>query len=456
MLKTIGSLMCEARLAQKLSIRRLAGLAGISPSTLSNWEAGKAQPRIPELNAVLDALRCPEALRLEAYARIDAPRALAHLRETIPLPPDDREPEHAWFPASGDLLRALRLRRHLSLEQVSALLHVQPSTISRWETSKTRVPENYLAAYCTCLSVCPEERQALKTMFLQLPQEPEPLRLSRDVLEQRLEQLRTDVVRGESKLIDLRFLTLETSLSQHSGQNRWAWHLLTKTYTWHAQWLQWQDRIAESGQMAQRALCLIPQDTQPHQSWFRAALTYANSLAQGAWMSNLDYGMRFLMDWQPASRWPQVEAWMCNNLALYQVRRGEVRDALRLVEKAKNAAERTQSKTAMRNSRYDSALVLLSVGQSEKARDLLCPGEQPNIYHRITEAHVWAATSLALGETASATTWLHQIQASIDKFSLPASYQKRFIQQFDLTDFPLSAPASGKPERASNQLSLAE
>lgn len=442
MRKTVGELIREARLARKRSIRGLAAAAGISPSTISNWEAEKAQPRIPELDAILDALQASEALRVEAYMRIDAPRALERLRQAAGLLPYGSEAERGWFPSSGDLLRSLRLRHRLSLEQAGALLHVQPSTMSRWEASKTRPPESGLDAYCTLLAACPEERQALRTMFLQLPPESENPSFTGDMLEARLEQLQTDVVHGESRLIDLRFLTMETHLSRRSYRHPWARHLLTKTYTWHAQWLQWQDRVMESGPMAQRALCMIPRDAPPHQSWFRAALTYSNYLVHGASASKLDQGMQFLLDWQPAGRQPQVEAWMYHNLALYQMKRGEDREALRLVEKAKIAADRTQSGTAIRNSRYDSAIVLLHTGQIEKARELLYPGEQPNIYHRITEAHVWAATSLAIGDRSGADQWIEQIQTSIEKFALPVSYKKRLIQQFNLPDHSLRETSS--------------
>ncbi|HZP80616.1 MAG TPA: helix-turn-helix transcriptional regulator [Chthonomonadaceae bacterium] len=432
MQKTVGMLLRDARLARKLSLRGLAAAAHISPSTLSNWEAGKAQPRIPELNAVLDVLNCSESLRLEAYARIDAPRALAQLKERLDLPADDREPERAWFPSSGDLLRSLRLRQNLSLEQASALLRVQPCRMSRWEASKTRLPERYLDAYCACLAAGPEERAALKGVFLQLPQEPETSSFSRSALEQQLEQLRIDVVQGASRLMDLRFLTLETHLSKLSSQHLWAWHLLTRTYIWHAQWLQWRDRVTEAGRMAQRALCMIPRDRQPHPSWFRAVLTYSSYLVNGASAPKLAQGIRFLRDWQPASRWPQVEAWMYYNIAHYHVRIGEVREALRLVEKAREAADRTERGTVIRNSHYDSAAVLLSVGQIEKARAFLDTGEQPNIYHRITEAHVWAEMSLALGDPSGAHYWVEQIQDVIETYALPISYQQRLRQQFDL------------------------
>src|SRR5215470_8164069 len=114
-----------------MSLRGLAKSAGISPGTLSHWETGRVIPRIPELDAALTVLDASPRLRQEAYARINAPRALARLRnESVPATDTTENPT---LPAAGDLLRALRHRRGFSLEQAAALLKLQPSTLSRWE-----------------------------------------------------------------------------------------------------------------------------------------------------------------------------------------------------------------------------------------------------------------------------------------------------------------------------------
>ena len=44
--------------------------------------------------------------------------------------------------------------------------------------------------------------------------------------------------------------------------------------------------------------------------------------------------MQFLLDWLPMIRQPQSLAWMYNNIALYQMHLGQVREALKSVEQA--------------------------------------------------------------------------------------------------------------------------
>lgn len=423
--ETLGTLIRETRQAQGLSLRCLANSAGISPAALSNWETGKAQPRIPELKAVLDALRCPEALRLEAFSRIDAPRALAELRKTLPLPPTDPEPEDIWFPSSGDFLRSLRLRRQLSLEQASALLGVQPSTLSRWETSKTRLPESALNAYCTQMAVNPEERQALTHLFLAEPySNGESVSLMS--LEHQLEKLVGDVIGGSSRLTDLRFLFLEARMWRHAVQNATAWELLAKTYVWHAQWLLWQERLVEAGIMAKRAMRLEEQEAAPRRHWFRAGHIYATYLVDGEKRHNPERSIRFLQDCLPLARWPETQAWMYHNLATYLVRADQPVTALACVQQADVAARRSGNPAALRNANCDTAAILLRTGQCEAAYAALVESRQVvvrhNVYHQIYEAYIWTATLSRLGEASAAKRWQQQAQKIVQTYDLPSSH----------------------------------
>src|SRR5690242_626650 len=117
--ETLGGLVREWRTARRMTVRGLAAAAGISPAAVSKWESGAALPRMPELDAVLDALDCSDDQRCEAYSRINAPRAVARLRETVPPVHPAPDSDVGWFPSSGDLLRSLRLRRGLPLERVA-------------------------------------------------------------------------------------------------------------------------------------------------------------------------------------------------------------------------------------------------------------------------------------------------------------------------------------------------
>src|SRR5579862_2029450 len=112
MAKKVGTLIREMRTAGGWTLGRLAQKAGVSKATLSQWESGARQPRIVELEAVLETLDASLPQRAQGLAHIEAPRALRRLRnaeETAGLGPP---------PTAGDLLHAMRLRRGYTQEQV--------------------------------------------------------------------------------------------------------------------------------------------------------------------------------------------------------------------------------------------------------------------------------------------------------------------------------------------------
>jgi transcriptional regulator with XRE-family HTH domain len=78
--RQIGVFIRELRQAQQISLGRLAERAAVAKSTLSRWEAGVFQPRLPELEAVLAALQVSPVQREQAIARVQAPRAVEQLR----------------------------------------------------------------------------------------------------------------------------------------------------------------------------------------------------------------------------------------------------------------------------------------------------------------------------------------------------------------------------------------
>src|SRR5690349_1048851 len=125
-------LLRDWRVARQISLEQLAARAGVAKSTVSTWETGTHRPRLVELTAVLAALGVSAAQREQALALIRAPRAVRQLRGELA---DAGGVGSGAGPGavSGELLRAMRGRRRLTLEQVAAGLGVRPSTICRWE-----------------------------------------------------------------------------------------------------------------------------------------------------------------------------------------------------------------------------------------------------------------------------------------------------------------------------------
>jgi transcriptional regulator with XRE-family HTH domain len=361
---------------------------------------------MPELDAVLDALDCSDDQRCEAYSRINAPRAVARLRETVPPVHPAPDSDVGWFPSSGDLLRSLRLRRGLPLERVAEVLKVRACTVSRWENSRSAPDHACLESYCTLLGAEPEERQALRHLFLRLPQ-TQSVALPLDTLECSLEQLRQDAVGGRGHLMELRFLSLEAQLWQRTPRCPASRRLQAITHTWHAQWLLWNERRPEAGQTARRALDIVETSERPEPFWFRAVSVYAAYLASSMKRAALVRGAEFVQDWLPAARRPEPEAWMRHTIASYAVRAGATEYALEMVSRASDAIARSERATAVRIASWDSAAILVRVGRYDEACALLAPDDprDVNVYHRAYHAIIWTEALLELGDRAGADWW---------------------------------------------------
>jgi transcriptional regulator with XRE-family HTH domain len=94
-----GTFLRELRQARQMSISRLAERAAIAKSTLSRWEAGAFQPRLPELEAVLAVLGVSPAQREQAISLVQAPRAVGRLRQEWATSAGPAGDELGAFPA---------------------------------------------------------------------------------------------------------------------------------------------------------------------------------------------------------------------------------------------------------------------------------------------------------------------------------------------------------------------
>ena len=144
---------------QGRSVKTVAQIATGSPSTIRRWLAGQSQPHKQALLLVPNALDTSPEQQAQAFALIDAPRALAHLRVGSREPAPGLTP--GLTPSVGDLWRAMRIRRGMSAKQVAAALRIHPSRVTRWEKSLTPSPEDRMAELLDVLHAWPEERVAL-------------------------------------------------------------------------------------------------------------------------------------------------------------------------------------------------------------------------------------------------------------------------------------------------------
>src|SRR5262245_23148534 len=101
----LGAYLKEQRTGRVMTLDQVASSAQVSRRTLLRWEAGATLPRLPELEAVLQALGLTGLQRRHALALIEAPRAVLRLRQESRQ--DAVGEELGPLPLAGDLLRAM-------------------------------------------------------------------------------------------------------------------------------------------------------------------------------------------------------------------------------------------------------------------------------------------------------------------------------------------------------------
>ena len=241
----VGSLIRTLRKERNISAEVLASRAGVAPSTLYRWEKGETVPRVFELCRVLDALYVSPEQRHQAMLLLSSPQATAQLRAETTLVIPVVEEWASCVPGTGDLLRAMRVRRNMTGKQLAERLRISQSTVTRWEQSQTAPPLDLLDALFTLLKALPEERAFLSDRRILLNT---PLRATSSSLadcEDLLHALHNQVGMVASLPADLMFLVIESQLWPLAGTNTTALRLLALAYTYHANYLMWRERLPE-------------------------------------------------------------------------------------------------------------------------------------------------------------------------------------------------------------------
>jgi transcriptional regulator with XRE-family HTH domain len=397
----IGLYLRELRQGRGIPLERVAREASIGRATLSRWEAGLYQPRVPELESVLKALGTSAGEQERAFTLLRAPRALRRLREE----PATRGEEPTFPPSSGDLLRAMRRRRELTVEQIAAALRVEESTVSRWEQSRTVPPPERLEALFDLLHAHPEERRVLVQGRLLLSphhHEPPPL----DELEERLKACFREAQRGGSPLTDLTFLQVEAALWARRAEGSAAQFLLARTYMLRAQWAAWRGILTEQEENARRALDLLRHVSRPSHLWVPAALLAAQTL--GGRRRKAERVLVELERWLPVLTWPGAQTILYRDMASFAADDGQIDRALACIGKAARSLEDAQSGEMLRTIRLHHAEILLKAGRPEAAASVLPDAEQGTPFERAVEAETWVEAFLALRDTSAAQSWLNR------------------------------------------------
>lgn len=300
-----------------MTIRRLAQLAGIHPSTLSRWEAGFVRPSLYEFDALMNALGASDIERRCALEWIDAPRALSRLHAAQPAPAGSQAKPH--IPLPGDLLRAMRQRRGWTLEQTAKQMHISVATLYRWEHSEAWPSEEQLHQLCALLQAHFQEQVALSAGRLHFHPEIQAFPSRPEELEELMRQIIFAEIAVDRALADLYFLSLERFLWRLSQRSEAGRRLLIDAYVCHCRHLLQDARLIDAQTPATRAMHLIGGWENPRAHWLWIVHAAAKGTAEKRAQPYPTAGIRILQDWLPlaAATALQYEAWFLRDIAEY-------------------------------------------------------------------------------------------------------------------------------------------
>jgi transcriptional regulator with XRE-family HTH domain len=405
---SLGARLREWRTAQGLGVSTLAARAGIARATLFSWESGAHQPRVPELSALLGALGATPGQREEVLALLDAPRALRAMRGSI------AEADET-LPATGQLLRAMRRRKGLTLAQVAEGMQVRPSTVCRWEAGEIRVPEERRPALFDLLAARPEERKALAAgIHFCLPPSREPATV--EAIWVSFAQICERAARDEQRLSELEVLALDARLSPLAREDPAARELRLDLWSRHAIWLTWAGRPAEAADPARRILAAIRRDgrcpSYRQDVLHRALHTHAMSISRGEDPRGAARATESLLGWISVSSDVRWRSNICREIAEQASFAGWHDVALSFSLQACELAKRSEDAHLIYLARAVSSDVLLRAGRPRQALDFLLDSAEPSHpLNQILDALRWAWGLRALGDRASAVWWLERADA---------------------------------------------
>lgn len=358
----VGTLLWELRTAGGWTLGKLAQRSGVSKAALSQWEAGLRQPRVAELEAVLTALGANSAERALVFARIEAPSALRRLREIA-------DPGLGAPPTAGDLLRAMRLRKGWTQEQVAARTGVVRTAVAHWEGGDRLPAAEQLQALCYALGAREEELVALTTGGFSAPPAAAPATWEAEEANQgrRLDAIVNGGCRG---LEELSFLNVEREAWGWAMRGEAARPLLAKAFAYHAQFYQNEERWDEMGTLARRALAAMPGPDPTSPTFLRATVLNASATANGGPRPAPRHGFRMLKTWVEESALPEFTAWMLSAMGKYAARAGQMEVGLPLSTKACQVAEACAPVEGVMR-RISHGELLLTAGCFEEALDVL-------------------------------------------------------------------------------------
>ena len=398
-------------------MEQTAQKAGIHRVTLHRWEKGQAQPRLPELEALLKVLGASAVQRGQAVTLVDAPRAQALVR--VHLAGIAEQKGMASMPHGGDLLRAMRLRRGWSLEEIAARIGMTSWTIRRWEKAETWPSIEQLHRLCYALEAKEEEILALTCgQFSRLG-----TTTGRTVqtLEERVHRFAQTLLDPPFGLKDLELLSLRAEAWTLAARSRMGMRLLTDVYALTYHNLAHQDRFVEAAAVSEHYFDLMPQkmpDLRSQLEWQSIRLSAAMDRLQTAGRPTLKQCLEELRLILPLTKGTWNEPSALHKISQILLRQESHDEAFRVAEEACQAAARTMGDEGGQWFRGAMGVQFIRAGRFAEGLPLLSTG-RPGDWYRLVETSLWKVEAfLGLGETDDATHWLTRAQSELVTYEI--------------------------------------
>lgn len=414
---SIGGFLRRLRTGRRLTMEQAAQQAGIHRVTLHRWEKGQAQPCLSELAALLSVLDVSETQKRQALGLIEAPRAMRQIRQEVTQIAE--RSGMAPMPHGGDLLRAMRMRRGLSLEDTACRIPISGATLRRWEKMDVWPSLHQLHLLCYTLEAHEEELVALTVgRFSQNSRTEKPLM---EVLQERLWNMRVSGnLLGDDPLFELSILQLEADawpLALRSAEGK---QMLIAIYAHHAQMLSSRHRLSEAGVVAERALELMTNRLKPDRFWMYPIFVSARASVFQSERLAPKRGLELLRSWHSVAHWPEMQAWLLSDMAKYLGLNGEREASLTLAEQACRVVVKDGNPGELTLRRWDKASLLLQAGRPAEALSIL--EERSEIEQvpgaRIEVGFLRAEAYLGVGNPVQAADWLQSAMEEIETYHL--------------------------------------
>lgn len=421
----LGELLRTLRKNRGFSQEQLAVQARVTVRTLQYWEANQQQPRDVELESVLKALQTTPQDRARVYALLTEQRIVrlgANMTPGSDVPTSLLGP----LPGIGDLLRALRVRRGWTQEQLAAEMQINRVTVIRWEATRMLPFEEDMQRLCLLLQAAPEEQAALQARRLSPSSWPHQLTL--EACREQFELL-LQIRSGDALLMplaDLHMLALKRQLRFLLSQSSEALLLLAKLETHHSWWLYMHGRTPEACAGNWRALNLTRWKRGTEEIW-TPALNLLSAHAAGG-VCGPENAVRLLHPWLRLLSASSRLYLLCD-MALYAGLAQQPEEAASFLKQAQQTLHDFSKADQAKDWYYHwyyrmtHARVLLSGGRPYEALERL-PNTVLEGDGSIMSLTIWAETCLAAGETNMASHYICLAQASLAKMPLPQRQSK--------------------------------